>query len=137
MKNSTIIFYILFVTIAAVYCNERVLFKEKELKTVKYDAITGTNPKVQIKITKQYDQEGKLVKFDSSYSYHYSSTGRDALKGEADRTSREFKSYHSTLLSNKMNTQLNNLLLNDSLLWSDFLNENRFKKCYEITTQNK
>jgi hypothetical protein len=51
----------------------------KEENTAKGDE----NPKTNITVNKEYDDQGNLIKYDSTYSYSYSNTDADSLSDDS------------------------------------------------------
>ena len=89
-----------------------------------------SNPKVNIKVNKRYDDKGNVIGFDSAYTSFYSNiqgdTSRmDSLMGSFDRY---FKRDHSLFFDN----QFNSLFFNDSTRYHDFFHDDFFMKRYEL-----
>ncbi len=45
----------------------------------KLDTINKIEPKTNIKVNKEYDENGNLIRYDSTYSYYYSNIEGDSL----------------------------------------------------------
>lgn len=127
MKNNLIIMIFLMLIIS---CNAQ--DKKEKLKTVNTEQKKEGNPKLDIKVNKTYDSKGNLVKLDSTYSYFYSSKGRDSAKVSLDTAFSRFKSYYSTKAPGLINKNFNEMFFNDSLLKYDFGNKDFFSKRFEL-----
>lgn len=96
---------------------------------------TTHNPKYKIYVNKQYDKNGNLVKFDSSYSYYYSSPNGGTMHIKDDSIYKQFKSYFSKNYPNSFNNPFNDMFYNDSLFQYDFFNNDYFMKRFEMNTK--
>lgn len=113
-------------------CDAQNKNKDHAVKSITTEKSEGTNPKIKTKVNKQYDSKGRIVKFDSTYSYYYSSKGFDSTKVVLDTVYKEFKMYYKDNLISNFNRQFNDIFLSDSLFKYDFLNEDYFRKRYEL-----
>jgi hypothetical protein len=100
----------------------------------KADKNSKTNaPNTDIKVNKEYDKNGNLIKYDSTYSSYYSHIGNNSILG--DSILKSFKNHFNQkyLFSNE--PFFNDLFFQDSLLRYDFYKKdffsNRFKKNME------
>lgn len=129
----------LFITVAAAImgCNsESQNRSEKQIpKAISNAQTIGKNPKVDIKVNKQYDSKGNLIKYDSTYSYFHTSKGRDSVKIALDSVFRDFKLAYRDDFSKLVDKQFKDLFLSDTLFKFDFLNEDYFKKRFEMNTK--
>lgn len=71
-------------------------------------------PKTDVKVTKEYDKNGNLIRLDSTYTYYYSSNNKDTL----------FSNFHLKEFKNNFNTQFESL---DSLFLKDYFLKEHFK----------
>jgi hypothetical protein len=90
-------------------------------------------PKVNIKVNRRYDEKGKMIGFDSTYSMFYSNvagdtTGMDSLMNSFDSY---FNLNHSSFFKNEFNP----LFFNDSLRYRDFFHQDFFRKRYELNDE--
>lgn len=108
--------------------------KNKEEQKV-YSSEKGENPKVAIKVNKKYDDRGNLIYLDSTYSYFYSSNGRDSIQISVDSAFKQFQSYYDKGFSSKIENKINELFWNDSLFKYDFLNKDFFSKRFELNRE--
>jgi hypothetical protein len=113
-------------------CDSQNKKSEHNPKTVTSEKIVGVNPKIKTKVNKQYDAKGNLIKFDSTYSYFYTSKHRDSLKVTIDNVFNEFKTFYNDNLISGFNKQINEIFMSDSLFKYDFLNDDYFRKRFEL-----
>lgn len=66
---------------------------KKELKA-QPDSVSVTKPQTNIKVNKEFDKDGNLIRYDSTYSYYYSGDGSDFIIN--DSILGDFKSYFSS-----------------------------------------
>lgn len=118
--------------IITVACNSQAGQKDAKAKTVNVEKTEGVNPKIKTRVNKQYDSKGNLMKFDSTYSYFYTSKGNDSTKVGLDTLVKEFKSYYSQQMTSGINRHFNDIFLTDSLFKYDFLNDDYFRKRFEL-----
>lgn len=95
-------------------------------------ADTLTKPEVKIKVNKQYDDRGNIVKYDSTYSYFYSSPGGKILESSNDSVFNKFRNFFNTNYPDFLNPQYNSIFYNDSLFKYDFFNGDYFQKRFEM-----
>jgi hypothetical protein len=133
--------YLCVVTIVAIIssCNGQQKTKEEKSgsdKTVTKEDKKGNNPKVDVKVNKTYDKKGNLIRFDSTYTYYYSDKGKkDSAMTGLDTVFRRFKDFYSNNLSPKMNRSFEDMFFNDTLFRYDFMNDNFFRKRFELNEQ--
>jgi hypothetical protein len=132
--NVIVICFFLFTTMSS--CNgqtkktEQLLAQSNNKKTELRDTIN--RPKINVKVNKQYDRNGNIIKYDSTYSYAYSSHGGQSAPMNNDSIFNQFKTYFNMHSSSFMNKQNNNVFLTDSLFKYDFFNEDYFQKRFEL-----
>jgi hypothetical protein len=93
---------------------------------------TLNKPKVNVKVNKQYDDKGNIVRYDSTYSYFYSSPGGKALNSSSDSVYSHFRSYFDKNYPDFLKPQYDNIFYNDSLFKYDFFNNDYFMKRFEL-----
>ncbi|PLX20806.1 MAG: hypothetical protein C0599_08540 [Salinivirgaceae bacterium] len=93
------------------------------------DDTTQIQPKTDIRVNKEYDDEGNLIRYDSVYSSYYSNI--DGNPQVADSIMSEFRKHFSTQFPMSMNPFFDNMFFTDSLMQYDFYKDdffhNRFK----------
>lgn len=92
---------------------------------------TLNKPQINVMVNKQYDDKGRIIKFDSTYSYFYSSP-KGALQLSNDSVYNHFRSFFDESYPNFFNHQNNNIFFNDSLFKYDFFNNDYFHKRFEL-----
>ncbi len=93
--------------------------------------IDSTNkPKVSIKVNRRYDEKGKLIGFDSTYSSYYSNIQGDTVGMDTlfNQFGRFFNRNHTSI----MNDEFNTLFFEDSLRYPDFFHNDFFLRRYEL-----
>jgi hypothetical protein len=81
-------------------------------------------PQTSIKVDKQYDSNGNLIKYDSSYSYYYSNIKDD--KNKSDSILGNFKNQFNKKYSFSTDPYFNDFFFQDSLLKYDFYKKDFF-----------
>ncbi len=119
-------------TAIIISCNTQNKEKEHDLKMVRSEKTVGINPQTKTKVNKQLDSKGNIVKFDSTYSYYYTSKGVDSSKVKLDTIIKEFKSFYSYNIAFGFNKRMNDIFLADTLFKYDFLNHDYFIKRFEL-----
>jgi hypothetical protein len=81
-------------------------------------------PKTDIRVNKEYDKNGNLIKYDSTYSYFYSNTKTNV--GKRDSIFENFKNHfnQNNFFSNE--PYFNDQFFQDSLLKYDFYKKDFF-----------
>ena len=86
-------------------------------------------PKTDIKVNKEYDKDGNLISYDSTYSYFYSNILNDTILG--DSIFSNFKNQFNQQYFFSQKPYFNDFFFQDSLLKYDFYKNdffsNRFK----------
>lgn len=109
--------------------NEQLL-SDKSKDTIVKDE-SSDKPKIDVKVNKQYDDKGRIIKFDSTYSYFYSSP-KGSLQLGNDSVYDGFRSFFEKSYSTLMDRHSNNIFFNDSLFKYDFFSDNYFQKRFEL-----
>lgn len=102
--------------------------------TVTIDS-SGGPAKYKVKVNKQYDSTGHLIKYDSSYSYSYTGVTGNRTFSKNDTVYRHFKSFFEKAYPDFSNNLYDNLFYNDSLFKYDFFNPDYFRRRYELNNQ--
>jgi len=95
---------------------------QNERKFEKYS--TENQPKTAIKVNKEYDKKGNLVRYDSTYSYYYSNIENDSMLGDSVMNS--FKNYFNSKYYFSKDPYFNDLFFQDSLMRFDFYTKDYF-----------
>ncbi|MCF8380961.1 MAG: hypothetical protein K9H49_15410 [Bacteroidales bacterium] len=100
-------------------CNGQLLKKEKVDDTTKLKS-----PYTDIKVNKEYDEEGNLIRFDSSYTYYYSNIeNNDSL---SDSIFYEFKKKFNFAYPFSDKAFFEDFFFMDTLMPYDFYKEDFF-----------
>jgi len=90
----------------------------------KESKVASNIPQTNIKVDKQYDKNGNLIKYDSTYSYYYSNVQSDInLK---DSILNNFKKQFNKRYFFSGDPFFNDLFFEDSLLMYDFYKKDFF-----------
>ena len=89
-----------------------------------------SEPKIDIKVNRRYDEKGNMIGFDSTYTSYYSNISgdtaqMDSLIGSFDRY---FRQEHSSFFGR----QFHPLFFDDSTRYPDFFHDDFFMKRYEL-----
>lgn len=103
---------------------------EKKQDTLQ-DSNTENTPKVNINVNKEYDEEGNLIGFDSTYSYSYSNVGDDSLNLDIDSLFNGFSPSFFRHSPGIWSRHFDDLFFNDSLLHNNFFNDDYFFNRFE------
>lgn len=90
-------------------------------------------PKTDIKVNKEYDKDGNLIRYDSTYSYFYSNILNDTILGDSifDNFKNQFN--QSYFFSQK--PYFNDFFFQDSLLKYDFYKNDFFSNRFRNNMQ--
>lgn len=104
---------------------------QKENHSLLQNKDSLSKPQVHIKVNKQYDNKGNIIRFDSTYSYAYSSP-KGEIKLSNDSVFKQFHTFFNTTHPNFFDNKNHNLFFNDSLFKYDFFNNDYFQKRFEL-----
>jgi hypothetical protein len=110
--------------------------QNKSPNTIHTSQSKGQNPKEDVQVNKTFDKKGNLVKFDSTYTYSYTSNGLDSSRVMLDTVLQHFKSFYDSDFSERWNKEFEKVFLSDSLFKYDFPNEDYFSKRFELNTEH-
>lgn len=85
-----------------------------------------SQPKTNIKVNKEYDKNGNLIKYDSTYSYYYSNIEGDTLL--RDSIFDQFRTHFNQKYFFSEEPFFHDLFFQDSLLNFDFYKNDFFSK---------
>ncbi|MCF6268837.1 MAG: hypothetical protein L3J41_03930 [Melioribacteraceae bacterium] len=119
MRKALLFTFMILLTFTA--CNGQNKDKTTELVT---DSIKYVQPKTNIVVNKEYDEDGNLIKYDSTYSYYYSNIEGDTTIG--DSIFNDFKVKFNKRYIFSQDPFFDNIFFQDSLLQYDFYNNNFF-----------
>lgn len=105
--------------------NKVIAPKEKKSGLALQDSLN--KPNYNVKVNKEFDEKGNLIRYDSTYSYSYIYKG-----GEGPQGGKLFPNNLFEMPSYGMFGSKGNVLTNDSLFRSLFFNDDFFKKQSEL-----
>jgi hypothetical protein len=108
------------------------LAETKKAAPLKGDSLA--KPRIDVKVNKQYDDKGNIVRFDSTYSYFYSGPKGSMQLGN-DSVFSSFRSFFEKSHPDLMDRRTNNIFFNDSLFKYDFFNDDYFQRRFELNTK--
>lgn len=128
MKKLLMLFAIPLLVIS---CNGQI--KEKPIEEIeKKETI---QPKADIKVNKAYDENGNLVRYDSTYVWSYSNSFGDSMDVDIDSVMSDFYPFMNSFQRFGFPLINEDIFYNDSLFYNDFLNHdyfmNRWKNSYD------
>lgn len=95
---------------------------------------SGSNiPQTNIKVDKQYDKDGNIIKYDSTYSYYYSNVKSDT--NLRDSILNNFKNKFNQRYFFSDDPFFNDLFFVDSLLMYDFYKKDFFLNRFRNNTR--
>ncbi|WP_317899861.1 hypothetical protein [Aurantibacillus circumpalustris] len=89
------------------------------------------HPDINVKVNKQFDKNGNIIKYDSTYSYVYKS-GPKGMRVDNDSIYAQFKNFFQLNSSSLLNREKDRVFLEDSLFQYDFFNDDYFEKRFDL-----
>lgn len=99
--------------------------QEKQSKDKKLSDVKNA-PKEDIIVNKEYDKQGNLIKYDSTYTYFYSNIENDTIAEDSIFTN--FKKMFELQYPFSYKPSFDNFFFRDSLMRYDFYKEDFFTK---------
>lgn len=96
---------------------------------------TANKPKIKVNVNKRFDNKGRLMQFDSTYSYFYSSP-KGLVHLNNDSVFNNFQSFFNKSYPGVFKDQNRDIFFNDSLFKYDFFNDDYFLKRYQLNQKN-
>ncbi|MEI8202798.1 MAG: hypothetical protein WCH34_07280 [Bacteroidota bacterium] len=90
---------------------------------------SNTQPKTNIKVNKEYDKEGNLIKYDSTYTYYYSNS--ENSQNINDSVLNDFKKQFHQQYFFSDEPFFNNFFFQDSLMNNNFFSNDYFSKRFK------
>lgn len=118
-------------------CNSQTRKGNLQLAETKATRLTGDSldkPRIDVKVNRQYDNKGNLVRFDSTYSYFYSGP-KGSMHSGNDSVFSSFRSFFEKSYPDLMDRHNNSIFFNDSLFKYDFFNDDYFQKRFELNNK--
>jgi hypothetical protein len=125
----------MFITVSLVFssCNGQGVKKDKNKSITDSTLIQAIQPKEDIIVNKEYDKNGNLIRYDSTYTYYYSNI--DGNKAEADSIFYKFRKMFDNLYPFSKNSYFDDLFFEDSLLRYDFYKKDFFRERFRQNWQ--
>ena len=110
--------YMMFFSITLFFVSNmcKAQIRENEMGNSEKSAI----PKTDIKVNRQYDENGNLIKYDSTYSYSFSNFGNDSIMNDSI-----FRNLNNVFFFSDP-PSFNNQFFQDSLFNNDFFRKDFF-----------
>ena len=89
---------------------------------------TINQPQTEVKVNKEYDENGNVVRYDSTYSYYYSNIDGDSLL--EDSIMSNFKNHLNINFGFSSDPFFDDFFFQDSLMQYDFYNNDFFIERY-------
>lgn len=122
--------FLVLLSLQVLGCNSQ---KNKAVEIVKDPVISDTTqPQVNIRVNKKYDDKGNLIQYDSTYSYYYSSQSGNVQQLSSDSLFTQLRSKFRTKYDDWFSHSLDPVFFSDSLFKYDFLNKDYFEKRFEL-----
>jgi hypothetical protein len=87
---------------------------------------TENKPVEHWKVDKQVDENGNVVRYDSTYTWSYSNMTGDSVNVNVDSLMQSFESYFNDRMPDVFGQSFMEPMMNDSLLRRDFFADNYF-----------
>lgn len=123
----------MFIAVSLIFsgCNGQDVKKEQKKNNTNSTLISGNQPKEDIKVNKEFDKDGNLIRYDSTYTYYYSNIDRNKTVG--DSIFSNFRCMFEDYYPFSTKPYFDNLFFEDSLLHYDFYKKDFF---YDRFMQN-
>jgi len=128
--NSPLVHALAVMTMALSACDGQA--QQPHANTVKEDTLTAQahTPKTEVRVNKEYDANGNLIAYDSTYASFYSSHNADPA--QMDSLIRDFRPRFDRQFPFMNDTGFNDLFFRDTLLYPDFFHDDFFRKRMEM-----
>ena len=117
-------------------CQDKSTAQSKAIKSIEEKATSKTRndtlnkPKVDIKVNRHFDETGKMIGFDSTYSSYYSSVDGDTT--QMGSMFKDFNTYFKKQHQSMFDDHFNDVFFNDSLMYPDFFHKDFFSQRYSL-----
>lgn len=101
--------------------------------TIDADTTRADTPRTEVRVNKEYDANGNLIAYDSTYSSYYNS--RNADPAYMDSLFRDFRPGFREQFPFLKDPGFNDLFFRDSLLYPDFFHNDFFRKRMDMNTR--
>jgi hypothetical protein len=104
---------------------------DKTKRSIVHNFSDTTQPKVNWKVNKQYDDKGNLISYDSTYTWTYSRKNSKDVSINIDSVMTAFRTQFNMQFPSFFNRSFGEPVWSDSLLYNDFLRPDYFMKRYQ------
>ena len=122
MKKMLFILLVPFLVASCSAQNEKTTNEKENLSSEQ----KSTEPKVDVKVNKVYDENGNLISYDSTYVWSYTNTFGDSVDVNIDSVMSQFKPMIGSHFPGFLNDNYNDYFFGDSLFYHDFLSPDYF-----------
>ncbi|MBK6829950.1 MAG: hypothetical protein IPG92_04010 [Flavobacteriales bacterium] len=128
--TTSLVHALAFMTMALPACTGQA--QEPGNSTARTDTLAAPaeTPRTEVRVNKEYDANGNLIAFDSTYSSFYSSHNADPAL--MDSLFRDFEPRFNRRFPLMNDPGFNDLFFRDSLLYPDFFHDDFFRKRMEM-----
>jgi hypothetical protein len=125
----------MFIAVSLIFssCNEKGENQTKNKNNTDTTVISDNQPTEDIKVYKEYDKNGNLIRFDSTYSYYYSNI--DGNKAKGDSIFNKFRRMFENRYPFSRKSYFDNLFFNDSSLHYNFYKKDFFLERFRQNRQ--
>jgi hypothetical protein len=125
----------LFIAVSLIFssCNGQEENKDQSKNNTDSTLSLYNQPKEDIKVYKEYDKNGNLIRFDSTYTYYYSNIDGNKTKG--DSIFNNFRNMFENRYPFSRKPYFNHLFFEDSLLHYDFYKKDFFLERFRQNRQ--
>jgi hypothetical protein len=125
----------MFIALSLIFssCNGQGVNKDKNKNNTDSTFIGGNQPKEDVRVNKEYDKNGNLIRYDSTYTYYYSNI--DGNKAKADSIFNNFRKMFDIQYPFSKKSYFDDLFFEDSLLHYDFYKKDFFSERFRQNWQ--
>ncbi len=88
-------------------------------------------PHVRWEVNKKTDEEGNVIRYDSTYTWSYTNMEGDSVSVSVDSVMRSFRDYFNEHFPTMWERSVENPMLRDSIFYRDFFWEDYFRDRWE------
>ncbi|KAA3642427.1 MAG: hypothetical protein DWP98_14165 [Bacteroidetes bacterium] len=104
--------------------------QESSEKQSKNSSLKNT-PKESWTVNKELDENGNIIRYDSTYTWTYTNMDGDSVSVKMDSVLKSFNSYFNQQFPTAFGPSFMNPIWNDTLLQHDFFRDDFFKNRWE------
>ncbi len=98
----------------------------EEQATVKTEEKEANQPKISWDVKKEMDENGNVIRYDSTYTWSYTTGNGDSMVVDVDSVMRSFHRYFNTRFPSIWDKSFAQPLWQDSLFYRDFYRDDYF-----------